>query len=80
MDVEEKIRDIITKIAHVSKSQILDKVRFKDMYIDSLDAVQIALAVEEQFGIEVLDDHLQDKSTFGEFVAHVKDKIQRRGK
>ena len=76
--IEEKIKDIICKIAHVNMSQISDNVKFKNMYIDSLDAVQIALAVEEHFDIVVLDDHLQDKSTFGEFVEHVKDRLQRR--
>ena len=76
--IEEQIKDIICRIAHVSRSQIVDKVKFKNMHIDSLDAVQIALAVEEQFDIVVLDDHMQDKSTFGEFVEHVQNLIRRK--
>lgn len=71
MSVEEQIRDIVSRIAHVDKSIITRESTFKDMKADSLDVVQALVAVEEAFDIEIPDEEAQKFQNFGDFVSYV---------
>lgn len=71
MSVEEQIRDIVSRIAHVDKSIVTRESTFKDMKADSLDVVQALVAVEEAFDIEIPDEEAQKFQNFGDFVSYV---------
>ncbi len=80
MSVEEQIRDIVSRIAHVDKSIITRESTFKDMKADSLDIVQSLVAVEEAFDIEISDEEAQKFQNFGDFVSYVEDQVAKKGK
>ena len=71
MSIEEEIRDIVANIVHCDKSIITRESTFKDIKADSLDIVQVVIAVESKFGIEIPDEEAQKFQNFGDFVAYV---------
>ena len=71
MTVEEQVKDIASRIAHIDKSIISREATFKEMKADSLDVVQALVAVEETFDIEIPDEEAQKFRNFGDFVAFV---------
>jgi acyl carrier protein len=57
---------------------LTDSTRFiEDMGIDSLDEVQMIMAVEEEFNIEIPDEDAEKCKTFGEALAYVTERIKK---
>lgn len=55
--VEEKVKEIISKQLGVDPAQVTDKASFvEDLGADSLDTVELVMAFEEAFGIEIPDE------------------------
>jgi acyl carrier protein len=75
--VEETVKQITAKILH--KSDFDPTKSFADLDADSLDIVQILVAVEDKYDIEVMDDELQSIQNLGEFVAYIERKIAEKG-
>lgn len=75
MTTEDRIKDIVAGIVHCEKNAITPASTFKDIKADSLDLVQIVIAIESAFDIEVPDEDMQKLHNFGEFVAQVEEKI-----
>ena len=74
--VFEKIRDIIAEQLGADASEItMDTDLMKDLEADSLDAVEIIMAIEDEYGIEIPDDqaeHFQLVKNLVEFVENNK--------
>lgn len=70
----EKLKKIIaTEMSGVSEDQITMETRFvDDLHADSLDVVQIVMAIEETFGIEIPDDAAEQFQTVGQAVEAIK--------
>ena len=61
---EEKVKKIVIDHLGVDESKILPESRFiDDLGADSLDTVELVMAFEEQFGIEIPDDAAETIST-----------------
>ena len=72
---EETIKDIIVKIVHCDREVLTPKATFKDMKADSLDMVQVLVALEDEFGIEIPDEDAQKFQSFGDFVAYMEARV-----
>ncbi len=79
MNVEEQIKDIVSRIAHIDKSIMNKESTFKEMKADSLDVVQALVAVEETFDIEIPDEEAQKFRNFGDFVDFVQQEVEKKG-
>jgi len=73
--VEETIKDNIVKIVHCERGVLTPTTTFQDMKADSLDMVQVLVALEDEFGIEIPDEDAQGFKTFGDFVSYVEKKV-----
>lgn len=70
----EKIRDIIVEQLSVDESMVtMDTNLMKDLEADSLDAVEIIMAIEEEFGIEIPDEEAEKIQLVGDLVKYVDD-------
>ena len=70
--VFDKIRDILVEQLSVDKSLVTaDTNLMKDLEADSLDAVEIIMGIEEEFGIEIPDDEAEKFQTVGDLVKYV---------
>lgn len=57
MSVEEKVKEIITDQLGVDEKQVTGKASFsEDLDADSLDNVELIMALEEEFDIEIPDE------------------------
>ncbi len=70
----EKIKDIIIEQLQVDESDVnMDTNLMKDLSADSLDAVEIIMAIEDQFGIEIPDEDAEKFLTVEDLVKYVED-------
>ena len=68
--VEGKVKEIIAKQLGVSSSEVVPEASFvEDLGADSLDTVELVMAFEEAFGIEIPDED-------AEKIAKVKDAVE----
>ena len=59
--VFEKVRDIIAEQLDVDKNSITPETNLmKDLEADSLDAVEIIMAIEDEYGIEIPDEQAEE--------------------
>jgi acyl carrier protein len=73
-NIESKVRDIIVEQLGVNAEQITNDAKFiEDLGADSLDVVELVMAFEEEFGIEVPDDEAEKLVTVGDVVRYVED-------
>lgn len=72
--VEEKVRDIIVDQLGVNAEQVVLGARFiEDLGADSLDTVELVMAFEEEFSIEVPDEEAEKLQTVGDVVKYVEE-------
>lgn len=70
----DKIKDIIIDQLQVEESDVaMDTNLMKDLSADSLDAVEIIMAIEDEFGIEIPDEDAEDIQTVGDLVKYVEE-------
>ena len=74
--VFEKIQDIIAEQLGVDIEDItMDTNLTKDLEADSLDAVEIIMAIEDEFGVEIPDDQAEQFKLVGNLVKFVEDNM-----
>ncbi len=72
--VFDKIRDIIVEQLSVDESMVtMDTNLMKDLEADSLDAVEIIMAIEEEFGVEIPDEEAEKFKLVGDLVNYVEE-------
>ncbi|MDD4565631.1 MAG: acyl carrier protein [Eubacteriales bacterium] len=72
----EKIRELIVEQLGVEESAVnLETSLMKDLEADSLDAVEIIMAIEDEFDIEVPDEEAEKFQNVGDIVKYVDKKI-----
>ena len=73
--VDQKVKDIIVEQLSVNAEQVTPEARFiEDLGADSLDIVELVMAFEEEFGIEVPDGDAEKLLTVGDVVKYIEDK------
>ncbi len=76
MDAFEKVREIMAEQLDVDYDSItLDTSFINDLEADSLDIVELIMAIEEEFDIEIPDEDAERISTVGEAVSYINDCI-----
>jgi acyl carrier protein len=77
MGVEEKVRDIIVEQLGVSPDEVMPEASFiDDLGADSLDIVELVMAIEEEFDLEISDDDAEKMQTIGDAVTYVDEKTK----
>ena len=79
MSVEETIKEIAAKVLHKSDIDFSANVTFKDLGADSLDVVQMLVAIEDKYDIELVDEEMQQITNTKEFVEYIERKIAEKG-
>ncbi|MFA4836886.1 MAG: acyl carrier protein [Dehalococcoidia bacterium] len=79
MSIEETIRKTVLKIVRKEEFDFTPATTFKDLGADSLDIVQILVALEDKFDIEIPDDDLKGLANMGDMIAYVERKVAEKG-
>ena len=70
MGIEERVIDIVNDILGVEATE---EDTFEDLYMDSLDLVEIIIECEQEFGYPIRDDRAQNLKTVRDLVNLIKD-------
>jgi acyl carrier protein len=75
MSIEEKVIEIIVEQLDVTREECVPEAFFiEDLGADSLDLVELIMAMEENFGIEISDEELQKIRTIQDAINYIKKK------
>ncbi|HET7274333.1 MAG TPA: acyl carrier protein [Longimicrobiaceae bacterium] len=72
-DIEAKVKDIIINELGVEAEKVTREASFvDDLGADSLDTVELVMAFEEEFGIEIPDEDAEKLQSVGDAVDYIK--------
>jgi len=72
MSVEEKVKSIIVDQLGVKLEEVTATASFvDDLGADSLDTVELVMALEEEFGIEIPDEDAEKMTNVGEAIKYI---------
>jgi acyl carrier protein len=72
-EIQTGLAEIIDEVAGVPADQVTPEKTFvDDLDIDSLSMVEIAVAAQDKFGVEIPDDQLKDLKTVQDVIDYVK--------
>lgn len=75
MSVYDKIKQIVVdQLGVEDEDQVTLETSFKDLDADSLDVVELIMALEEEFDIEIPDEDAEKLTTVGAAVEYIKEK------
>jgi len=73
--IEEKVKDIIVEQLGVNPEQITPSASFiEDLGADSLDTVELVMAFEEEFSVDVPDEDAERLQTVGDVIRYIEEK------
>ena len=71
-DNAQKVRDIIEKELGVEREKLTDQASFiEDLGADSLDIVELVMAMEEEFEVEIPDEEAENIKTVGDAINYI---------
>ena len=73
MSVEERVKEIIVEQLGVETTQVTERAKFvDDLGADSLDTVELVMALEEEFSIEIPDEDAEKIATVQNAIDYIK--------
>lgn len=77
MDKEQRVKEIIADQLGVEIDKLVPEAKFvEDLGADSLDVVELIMAFEEEFGIEIPDEDAEKIKTVGDVLNYLKEKVK----
>ena len=72
---QDKVKQIIADQLGVKKEEVTDGAKFvDDLGADSLDTVELVMALEEEFGIEIPDEDAEKMISVGDAIKYIDEK------
>ena len=72
-DTAERVKKIVVEHLNVDADKVTESASFiEDLGADSLDTVELVMAFEEEFGIEIPDDAAEKIQTVGDAIGFIK--------
>lgn len=72
MDIEAKVKEIIVEQLGVDAEEVTNEASFiEDLGADSLDTVELVMAFEEEFDLEIPDEAAEKIATVQDAVTHI---------
>lgn len=78
MAVEDKIKGLVAEQLGVSVDEVTPEASFTDdLGADSLDIVELVMAIEEEYGIEIPDDDAEKIQTIQDAITYIEERTQK---
>jgi acyl carrier protein len=76
VELKKRVEEIIVEQLGVTPEEVVDEASFiDDLGADSLDIVELVMAMEEEFDIEIPDEHADRLQTIGGAVEYLKERL-----
>ena len=76
-EIADKVKSIVVEQLGVAEDQVTPEAKFvEDLGADSLDQVELVMALEEAFGSDIPDEDAEKLTTVGDAIAYVESKSQ----
>ncbi|MDD5084886.1 MAG: acyl carrier protein [Candidatus Omnitrophica bacterium] len=76
MSAEDKVREIIVEQLGVKPEEVTPEASFvDDLGADSLDTVELVMAFEEEFGVEIPDEDAEKIRNVGDAIKYLQEKL-----
>lgn len=73
-DIAQKVKDIIVEQLGVDAAQVTEDAKFvEDLSADSLDTVELVMALEEEFSIEIPDEDAEKITSVGDAIKYIRE-------
>ena len=73
-DIAERVKKIVVEHLGVEPEKVTDNASFiDDLGADSLDTVELVMAFEEEFGVEIPDDAAEKITTVGDATKYIEE-------
>jgi acyl carrier protein len=77
LDIFSKVKDIVVEQLGVDEEEVTEQASFvDDLGADSLDIVELVMALEEEFDLEIPDEDAEKIATVGDAVNYIKENGQ----
>ena len=74
-EIADKVKSIVVEQLGVAEDQVTPEAKFvEDLGADSLDQVELVMALEEEFGADIPDEEAEKLTTVGDAIAYVESK------
>ena len=73
--IEQTIKDIVIGIVHCDEEALVTQATWKDLDADSLDMVQVLVALEDTYGIEISDEDAETLANFGDMLSYIERRL-----
>ena len=78
MDIAQKVKEIVAQQLDVDGSEVKEEAQFiEDLGADSLDTVELVMALEEEFGQEIPDEEAEKLQSVGDVIKYIEDTQQK---
>ena len=75
--LEKRVEEIIVEQLGVTPEEVVPEASFiDDLGADSLDIVELVMAMEEEFDIEIPDEHAERMQTIGSAIQYLKERLE----
>ena len=75
---EQRVKEIIVEQLGVNADQVTQEAKFiEDLGADSLDTVELVMALEEEFGHEIPDEEAEKLQSVGDVIKHIEESRQK---
>ncbi len=75
MSVEAKVKAIVSEQLEVDLNNLTAETTFEEIDADSLDIVELVMALEEEFDLEISDQEIENIKTIGDIISYIESKI-----
>lgn len=76
-EILKKVRELVADKLSISEEQVTESASFvEDLGADSLDTVELVMALEETFGLSIPDDEAEKISTVGKAVDYIASRLK----
>jgi acyl carrier protein len=76
MSLETKLKELIVQQLGVSESEVVPEAKFiDDLGADSLDLVELVMALEDEYGIEIPDEDAEKIITVGDALKYIQEHV-----